>query len=115
MKLLLNVIHYLIVLFTFTLPLFPVDFLRMWFWLPIILFFIWLIIGACPITIQTHGKGQSFTHNIFKQFYPNITQEQSSNLNDFLIVLMIVLASYKVIKCCEKEYPKECSDKWGWV
>lgn len=113
---LINALHFLIVIFIFTFWLWPVKVLRKWFWIPCVLFFIWFIWEDCPITVLTHGESQSFMHDeIFTKFVPSITREQSSHLNTFLIVTSIILAAFKVIKCCEAGYPKSCVDKWGWV
>jgi len=98
MKNIFHYIHYLIILFFISLPLYPVNILKYIYFVPIILPLLWIIYGNCPITDLDRKTNQSnFIHSLFLKVFPKITIKMSDHIITFILVLIVILSSLKIM------------------
>ena len=97
-KELLTISHYLVTLFIVSMIFWPISILKYIYWLPIVLYMIWLIFGACPLTELTNGnKEESFLHEVYQKICPEISLKQSNDITYLLFVTIIIITSGRVI------------------
>ena len=89
----LLILHYIIILFVVAIPFMPYKVLKYLYFIPLIIPTLWVLTGDCPISKshRTTKDEDSFTRNIYKKFNKNITEQDTSHLNTFLLVLIMFL------------------------
>ena len=100
----LLLLHYFILFLVLFLPFMPYRFFRYLYFTPILIPSIWVLTGDCPLSIVHRKKGdqESFTKSIYKKFNKNITEQDTSHFNTFLLVFIMVLIATRFkyrIKC----------------
>jgi hypothetical protein len=95
----LEFIHYGLMVFIVTMPLLPRPILRQVYFVPVIIPLLWVICGDCPLTMA-HGRNEnndSFSQSIYKNLFPNITEEQTRSFNTLVLISSVYLSSRKLI------------------
>ena len=99
----LEIIHIILILFVVTLPLQPVRILKYCYFIPIIMPLLWVVFGSCPISTAhgNHPDKVSFTRKFYMKIKKDITQAETSNINTFILVLLMVLIARKLKNKCK--------------
>ena len=89
---LLYALHIFIFVFVCSIPFWSVTYLKVGVYIPLIIAIIWVIFNGCPITkVQTNLDGDSFAKNLYKRIIPKITNDQTNNINTFMLILITVI------------------------
>ena len=87
-------------------PFLPNKILRHVFFAPALVYVSWLIFDTCPLTAMSSVKLEFDNHfpaSIIKRFvYKDVTIEQADLISYFVILLSIIVSSYKLLFACEK-------------
>ena len=93
-----ELIHLLVPLSILCLPFLKVDKLKYMYFLPILLPFLWLVLGKCPMTSRTEEKKGGFVFLQVKKLFPTVSQTTVQNLITFLLVFIVAVSAYKIMK-----------------
>ena len=99
-KLILNFIHFLILIFVICIPFLPKPILKYAVFFPSCLYIIWIIYNGCPITHITHGPDENFIKNLVDKIFPgsNIETEYVNGLGMTLILAIVAYRNINVSK-----------------
>lgn len=88
----LYVVHLFILLVIFSIPFWPISYLKYGVYVPITISLIWVVFNGCPVTkYQTNLKSKSFTKEIYSIFVPNITVKTVEHVNTFAFLLITII------------------------
>ena len=86
-------------------PFLPNKYLIYVFPYPIIYYFIWLIFNGCPLTKASQKNMEdknNFLLPLFKKYVnKNISELQVNSIINIVIVLSIIISSYKLLYYCK--------------
>jgi hypothetical protein len=89
---LLYSLHILIFICICSIPFWSVTYLKVGVYVPLIIAIIWVTFNGCPLTkVQKNLDGDSFTKSLYKRIIPKITNDQTNNINTFVLILITVI------------------------
>jgi len=100
-------LHWLIPLSIFLLPLLPNKILINVFWYPIIYIMIWIYFDGCPLNwLTTKDEYNKDVNNFSKPIIESIinrkiTQHQNDCFLCFICAFIIVISSFKLLRSCK--------------
>ena len=95
----LYIIHLILTLLLFTIPFWPLNYLKYGVYIPLIISTIWVIFNGCPLTqIQTNLDSDNFTQEIFQYFIPDISSTFTEHINTFILILVTVIGFNRLRK-----------------
>ena len=95
----LYVLHLAIFAFIFSIAVWPISYLRYGVYIPLIISMIWFVNNGCPITkMQTNLHGNSFTKDVYKNFMPQITEDEVQNINTFALLSITAIGFTRLLK-----------------
>ena len=100
-KSLLNIVHFLVLLFIICIPLLPNNILKYAVFFPSFLYVIWIIYDGCPITHITHGPGENFIKNLVDKIFPDSNIE-TEYVNGLGMTLILAIVAYRKIVANKK-------------
>ena len=97
----LYIIHILLTLTLFTIPFWPINYLKYGVYIPLLISTIWLMFNGCPLTkFQTNLDSDNFTKEILKYFIPSISTKYTEHINTFILILVTVISFTRL--CAKK-------------
>ena len=89
--------HLAIIIWFFSIPAWPLEYLEYGVYLPLALSAVWLIFDGCPLSrMQTGLQDGDFIYSIIKPVIPNITKEQTTRLCNFGLLLITVISMLRL-------------------
>ncbi len=102
----LYLLHFSIPIGIIIMPFLPNNILRNIFYLPFLLYIIWLIFDGCPWTKEHNSQlsvENNFSMSLIKDyFYNDITLHQSDQIVNIIICGSIIASALKLLFACEK-------------
>ena len=92
-------LHFLVVLFLYTIPLWPPKYLKYLVYAPLIISFSWFITDGCFLTKKHNEKNNKeggFTYQLLKKVFPNISKKTANRFVWFSYMLVITLSFRKL-------------------
>ena len=96
-----KILNNLTILFLIVFPFIPYRFLRFLYFVPVIVPASWIFTELIPVPRSnvTSADYESVTKSIYRRFNKNITEQGTSNINAFVLVLiMLIIATRFRIK-----------------
>ena len=103
----LYILHFLVPIGIIIMPFLPNQILRKIFYMPALLYIVWLIFDVYPWT-RAHNSQLKVKNNfpmsiIKRYFYNEITLEQSNQIVNIIISGSIIASALKLLISCEKK------------
>ena len=91
-----RILNYLTVLFLIIFPFIPYRFLKFLYFIPLIIPASWVFTEYIPVPRAniTRADYESVTKSIYRRFNKNITEQGTSNINAFILVLIFIFLGY---------------------
>jgi hypothetical protein len=96
----LFILHLTFIIFFFSIPFWPIKYLKYGIYSPIILSTIWVIFLGCPLTkYQQFLNDEYFAQILLKPIFPTISKEQTTRVSYYILLVITVIG---MIKLCPK-------------
>jgi hypothetical protein len=96
----LILIHILFTISLFTIPFWPIEFLKYGIYIPLLVSIIWLICDGCPLS-KLHGtETNSYSQDLLKKLNPNVSEKFADNLNTFILIAITLIAFIRLNQKC---------------
>jgi len=95
---LLFFLHLLLSLSIFTIPFWPIRYLKYGVFIPLFISATWILFDGCLLSKLHRIDSSSFTQNILRFFIPKASSRLSEHLNTFILLLITIISLYRLCK-----------------
>jgi hypothetical protein len=92
-------LHKLIIIAIILIPFYPLIVLKYAVYIPLLLSLSWIVMGGCVLTHAHNKKNNSkggFIYNIFKEYFPTITESRVTEMINFSLILITVISFHRL-------------------
>lgn len=90
--------HLLLTISIFTIPFWPITYLKYGVFIPLIISLIWLLFDGCPLTKLHNIDSSSFSQDILRFFIPNASLRLTEHFNTFILIAVTFFSFYRLCK-----------------
>ena len=98
----LNLVHYIIIVFNMTIAFHPLSILKYTYLIPLFLFTLWAIFSGCPLTHATADDGSddapNFIHSTLTRLGMPITKERCDRIVNFYVILTVYISFWRLYR-----------------
>jgi len=91
-------LHLLLSLSIFTIPFWPIRYLKYGAFIPLFISATWILFDGCILSKLHKIDSSSFTLDILRFFIPNATLRLSQHVNTFILILITIISLYRLCK-----------------
>jgi uncharacterized membrane protein YkvI len=91
-------IHLLLQVILLSIPLWSLNYLKYGVYIPLLISTIWLFFNGCPLTKVQSIESNSFTFELLKNVFPDITTQYVDHIIIFAFLLITVVSFHRLCK-----------------
>jgi len=95
---LLFFLHLILSLSIFTIPFWPIRYLKYGAFIPLFISITWVLFDGCFLSKLHDTDSSNFTQDILRIFNPKASLRLSHHLNTFILILITIISFYRLCK-----------------
>ena len=92
----LIIFHVFLSITFLTIPFWPYKYLQYGAYIPLLLSLIWILFNGCPLSKLHDVDSSSFTKDLIRIFYPDVSDDFTEKFSTFLLLLITVISFYRL-------------------